>query len=424
MPAIFIGRFQPFHKGHQKAIKWILKREKKIIIVIGSIQESSTKDNPFSFQERKEMLNRTLLSAKVKNFEIYGVPDVLNDALWTKTILKILNLKKAVIFTKNYWTERCFLKAGMEVRRHPLFFNGLCATQVRENIINNKTWENMVPQGSLSFLKSIKGEEKIKFLGKEPEKRAADFIREKIKQAKAKGGIIGVSGGIDSSVVAVLLKKALKSKTVFLWLSFSKKEPIPKNITLLEKKLKTSIQKIYLEDAYKGFLKTFFKNTQSFDKNPFLNNKIPEGNLKSRLRMCALYYFANLHNLLVIGTTNKSEMELGYFTKYGDGGVDIEPVADLYKTEVTEMAKRLKLPEEIIEAVPTAGLWKDQTDEKELGLSYQKIDTVLRLSFQNFQEQDISFLTSIPKKKIKKILERREKNLHKLSIPSFCRFKF
>ena len=139
--------------------------------------------------------------------------------------------------------------------------------------------------------------------------------------------------------------------------------------------------------------------------------------------MTILYYFANLHNLLVVGTTNKSEMEIGYFTKYGDGGVDIEPIGDLYKTEVIGMAERLKLPKEIIETTPTADFWSTQTDEKEIGLNYQKLDTVLKLLSQSLKEKEISFLTNISQGKIKDITERKRKNTHKLSLPSVCEFK-
>lgn len=152
-------------------------------------------------------------------------------------------------------------------------------------------------------------------------------------------------------------------------------------------------------------------------------DKIAKGNWKSRLRMATLYYYANLYNLLVIGTTNKSEMEIGFFTKYGDGGVDIEPIADLYKTEVIEMAKRLRLPKEIIETVPTPGFWKGQTDEKEIGLDYQKLDTILKLLSQDFEEKEISFLINISQDKIRNIIERKRKNAHKLSPPLICQCK-
>ena len=124
-----------------------------------------------------------------------------------------------------------------------------------------------------------------------------------------------------------------------------------------------------------------------------------------------------------MGTSNKSELELGYFTKYGDAGVDIIPLGDLYKTEVIEMAKRLLLPSKILATVPSANLWPGQTDEKELGLSYQKIDTILKLLNQGFSKKDISFYTEIPEEKIEKILELKNKNFHKLSFPPICPLK-
>jgi len=163
MPAIFIGRFQPFHKGHLKAIKWILKREKEIFIIIGSSQESSTKDNPFSFSERKKMIERTLKSEKIKNFKIYGMPDFKNDIFWAKKILKItkLNLKEVIVFSQNPWTKRCFQKIGVRVKAHPMFYNNLSATQIREKIIHNKNWRNLVPKTVYQFLKKTKGDERI-----------------------------------------------------------------------------------------------------------------------------------------------------------------------------------------------------------------------------------------------------------------------
>lgn len=409
MPAIFIGRFQPFHKGHLKAIKWILKREKKISIVIGSMQESLTKDNPLTFEERERMVKNVLFASGIKNFNIYAMPDVFDNALWARKILEITGLKtkKAVIFTQNLWTKKCFEKIEVKTKSHPIFFKGLSATQVREKIYNNKKWEDLVPKRVLNFLKKIEGIEKIKFYQVLPEERIVKFIKKEVK-----GGIVGVSGGIDSAVVAFLAKKALGKKANFVWLPFKKDCCFEKNILLLEKALKVKIKKI-------GFLEIYNKLLKILPKS----NRIVKGNLKSRLRMAALYYFANLQNLLVVGTGNKSEREIGYFTKYGDGGVDIEPILDLYKTEVVEMAKRLKLPEEIINAVPTAGFWLEQTDEKEIGLSYQKLDTVLKLLSKDITEKEISFLTNIPQGKIKGIMERKRKNVHKLFFPLVCQIK-
>lgn len=116
-------------------------------------------------------------------------------------------------------------------------------------------------------------------------------------------------------------------------------------------------------------------------------------------------------------------MEIGYFTKYGDGGVDLEPIADLYKTEIYEMAKRLKLPSEIIEVAPTAALWPGQTDEKELGLTYYQLDTALKLLSQGFLPDEVSYLANIDPGKMQKIVDRKKKNTHKLALPPMLKIK-
>lgn len=165
MPVLFIGKFQPFHKGHLAAIKWILKREYKIFIIIGSTQKSSAKNSIFSFKERKEMIKKTLFKEKIKNFKIFGVPDFSNDVAWAKAVLKItkLKLKEAIVFTKNSWTKKCFKKFGMKVKPHPLFFNKLSATQIREKVRQSLRWENLVPKEVFNYLKEINGIERIKY---------------------------------------------------------------------------------------------------------------------------------------------------------------------------------------------------------------------------------------------------------------------
>jgi NAD+ synthase len=104
---------------------------------------------------------------------------------------------------------------------------------------------------------------------------------------------------------------------------------------------------------------------------------LPLANLKPRLRMAGLYYFANTMSYMVVGTSNKTELMLGYFTKYGDGGVDILPLGGLYETQVRELARQLKLPRRIVERSPSAGLWEGQTDEGELGITYEQLDRAL-----------------------------------------------
>jgi NAD+ synthase len=147
------------------------------------------------------------------------------------------------------------------------------------------------------------------------------------------------------------------------------------------------------------------------------------GNLKPRIRMAVVYYLANLKKLLVLGTTNRSELEIGYFTKYGDGGVDIEPIADLYKTEVFELAKELKIPTDILETAPTAALWPGQTDEKELGVTYFELDTVLKMINLGFGKKEILYLTGVKEAKLEKILARKIANAHKLVSPPKCILK-
>ncbi|MFN3966799.1 MAG: NAD(+) synthase, partial [Endomicrobiia bacterium] len=132
--------------------------------------------------------------------------------------------------------------------------------------------------------------------------------------------------------------------------------------------------------------------------------KIARGNLKPRLRMLVLYYFANKLNYLVAGTGNKSEIMMGYFTKYGDGGVDILPIGDLLKKDVIQLARKLEIPERIINKKPSAGLWPGQTDEEEMGITYKKLDKILESKSKN--------------SKIENIIKKTE---HKRKPPEICK---
>ena len=174
---------------------------------------------------------------------------------------------------------------------------------------------------------------------------------------------------MDSSVATVMCKKVFPENILGLC-ALSQPSPGYKDALLITKKA-IPHKTIDLNSTYDIFLEVLLKNVS---KSHF----IAEANLKPRLRMIALYYYANLLNYMVVGTSNKSEIITGYITKYGDGGVDIEPLGGLLKSEVYEIAEILDIPDNIIKKKPSAGLWVGQTDQQEMGLSYEELDGFLR----------------------------------------------
>jgi len=157
MAAVFVGRFQPFHKGHLKAIDWILKKENFIFIVIGSSNEFFTQKNPLPFSKRKEMIEKVLINRGIKNFKVLGAKDVKSDKVWAKNILNLLKVKRedVVVYTKNPWTKKSFEEIGVKVKTHPLFFKSLSATKIRQKIRNNEKWEHFVPKEMVEDLKKL-----------------------------------------------------------------------------------------------------------------------------------------------------------------------------------------------------------------------------------------------------------------------------
>lgn len=150
--ALFVGRFQPFHLGHLKVIKWILKKYDKVVIVIGSSQESSTEKNPFSSKERKEMINKTLKAEQIKRYGIVEIPDVYDDDIWVQTILK--KVKFDTVFSNNSWVKRCFEKFNVRVKEHPKYGN-ISASEIRRQMREGKEWESLVPKEVEKTLKRI-----------------------------------------------------------------------------------------------------------------------------------------------------------------------------------------------------------------------------------------------------------------------------
>ncbi len=201
------------------------------------------------------------------------------------------------------------------------------------------------------------------------------WIIGKVEEANAKGVVYGLSGGLDSAVVATLCKRAFKENSTGIIMPCNGSKEDFEHAMLLVKTFVLPNKIVDLSNIYKITVKNLDRQLMDLDGN--LNNA--RINLKPRLRMSILYYFAAALGYLVVGTGNKSEIEIGYFTKYGDGGVDLEPIGHLLKEEVKELAIYLNIPGVIVNKQPTAGLWEGQTDEQELGFTYDELDKYLRL---------------------------------------------
>jgi NAD+ synthase len=245
--------------------------------------------------------------------------------------------------------------------------------------------------------------------------RISEWIKERAVEAGAQGVVLGMSGGLDSSVTAVLCKKAFPDTTLGLIMPcFSSREDI-EHAKMVASKFRIKTKVIDISDIFKSFLNIL--EGVEYDEAEKAAINIAVANLKPRLRMLCLYYFANKLNYLVVGTGNKSEISIGYFTKYGDGAVDILPLGDLLKTEERKLAGELGIPEEIIEKVPSAGLWVGQTDEGEIGMSYQDLDGIISA----LERGDVSSIhLKFEPELVKRVKRMMEKSRHKREkIPVF-----
>lgn len=222
--------------------------------------------------------------------------------------------------------------------------------------------------------------------------KTIEWIKEMVEKAHCKGVAVGVSGGIDSAVVAYLIKEAFPDNSVGVIMNI-KSNPQDKedgmkvidgcNIEYLELTLDEP-EKLILDQV----------TDQLKEKNIYSEEslKMTDANLRARVRMGALYAVANNLGYLVAGTDNAAEMYTGYFTKYGDGGVDMLPIANLPKSEVYEWAKELGIHEDLINKAPSAGLWEGQTDENEMGTTYNYIDMVVSGNREDVPEKDLEII--------------------------------
>lgn len=243
--------------------------------------------------------------------------------------------------------------------------------------------------------------------------RITEFIRDKVNEAYADGVVLGLSGGVDSSVTLALAVEALGKERVHVLIlpdtRVTPVEDIDDAYTLAEK-FGVKVSRVDIDAMVDSF-----KNNM-----PFYNDedKVSLGNIRARVRMIILYYYANTHNLLVCGTGDKSEIYMGYFTKYGDGGVDLLPIGDLYKTQVREMGKILGIPEKILAKPSSPRLWEGHKAEDELGATYEVIDTIL-FYYLNLKMDagQIHDETGIPVETVNKVIERIYRYEHKRNMP-------
>lgn len=245
-------------------------------------------------------------------------------------------------------------------------------------------------------------------------KHISSWMTQKLVESKARGFVIGVSGGIDSALTSALAA-ITGEPTLALNMPINQEEG----------QFSRSNEQIdWLKSRYDNVLSHVIDLTsmhESFKSVlPFEISELAYANLASRLRMITLYAFANSKNYLVVGTGNKVEdYGIGFFTKYGDGGVDISPIADLLKTEVYKMAKSIGVPKSIQEAIPTDGLWGDnRSDEEQIGASYKNLEWAL--DFYDKNQQESRFLTREQKEALSIYTLRHINNKHKLELPPVC----
>jgi NAD+ synthase len=246
------------------------------------------------------------------------------------------------------------------------------------------------------------------------EREITEFIRKIVRESKANGVVVGLSGGIDSSVVATLCVKALGNDRVLGILMPA--SHTPKADVDDARQLATSLgiktYEVSIDNVFKSFIESM----------PIPGSKIAEANVKARARMMICYFFANSFNMLVAGTGDRSEDLIGYFTKYGDGGVDFLPIAHLYKTQVRALGAHLGLPERIVTKPSSPQLWPGHLATDEIPVGYEKLDLVLHLLFDlNAPVDVITKEAGVDPSVVRKVLDMYEGSKHKRSYPYMVR---
>ena len=246
-------------------------------------------------------------------------------------------------------------------------------------------------------------------------RRIVPFIKRKVGESQADGAVLGISGGIDSAVTAYLCVEALGSRRVTGLIMPDLRATPDEDVEdarQVASELCIETMEIDVAPIHKAYLKALEPN------------RLAEGNLRARIRMSLLYYHANLMNRLVIGTGDRSELLLGYFTKYGDGGVDVLPIADLYKTEVRRLGEALGINRRIVAKRSSPRLWPGHIAESEIGMSYETIDRLFKLRFEEGLELPaIAAKLKLNRAKVELILAKHQASEHKRQTPEICKLR-
>jgi len=235
------------------------------------------------------------------------------------------------------------------------------------------------------------------------------FLVHSFRESGRKGVVLGLSGGVDSALVAKLCADALGPQHVLgVAMPDGRGGKDLKDAKKFAKALGIDLRIIGIAPIVTSLEKRLLG---------FQADQVARGNLRARARMIVLYFIANTEERVVMGTGNKSELLCGYFTKGGDGAADFLPIGDLYKTQVREMARYLALPPEIVEKVPTAGLWPGQTDEGELGIAYDELDRILLGIELQLEPEAIAQKAGVPLDHVAYVQKLVTSSVHKRKMP-------
>ena len=241
-----------------------------------------------------------------------------------------------------------------------------------------------------------------------------EFLRENFKKAGFSKAVLGLSGGIDSALVAYLLRDALgKENVLAIMMPYKSSNPDSLNhAKLVIEDLKINSKTIEITDM----IDAYFKNEKEA-------SSLRMGNKMARERMSILFDYSSKENALVVGTSNKTEIYLGYSTQFGDSACALNPIGDLYKTNIWDLSRYLKIPNELIEKKPSADLWEGQTDEQEMGLTYKEADQVLYRMLEENKTVEEILAEGFNKDLVDNIVRRMNKSEYKRRMPLIAKIK-